>query len=287
MKKILERSHILKNFRIMRIIILLSFFTIVLTGSGFAQKINCKVRVNIDQMPQENQTKLAYLQEELETYINNYEWNEDEFNYDLNCELEIGFTDRQTVSYEDRYTATIILSNGIDLLYADKRCSFKLDQNERLMHSSAYHPFTALIDFYFNLVLAYEYDKLYELGGDKYYQICEEITINAKSVTQFYKGWDRRSDLVRELKGSNNKSFRLLMYNYFTGYYFFSQENDYEQAQLFLAKAANLLNKIPSEKLNRFIELNYANFRKALKRLKLNKEAGILDSVKSSVTESG
>jgi len=271
----------------MRIIILLSFFTIVLTGSGFAQKINCKVRVNIDQMPQENQTKLAYLQEELETYINNYEWNEDEFNYDLNCELEIGFTDRQTVSYEDRYTATIILSNGIDLLYADKRCSFKLDQNERLMHSSAYHPFTALIDFYFNLVLAYEYDKLYELGGDKYYQICEEITINAKSVTQFYKGWDRRSDLVRELKGSNNKSFRLLMYNYFTGYYFFSQENDYEQAQLFLAKAANLLNKIPSEKLNRFIELNYANFRKALKRLKLNKEAGILDSVKSSVTESG
>lgn len=287
MKKIFKERRISRNSQVLRILILLYSVIFIFASSGFAQKIDCKVRVNTEQMPLENQMKLSYLLEELETYINNYEWSEDEFGYEMNCEMEIGFTDRQTVSYEDRYTATIILSNGIDLLYADKRCSFKLDQDERLMHSSAYHPLTALIDFYFYLILAYEYDKLYEFGGDKYYQMCEEISINAKTVTQFYKGWDRRSDQLRELKGNNNKPFRQLMYNYFTGYYFFSVENDYEQAQPFLIKAVGLLNKVPSEKMSRFFELNYANFRKALKRLKLNKEAGTLDSVKSSIVNSG
>ena len=283
MKKVIPQNLHYQNIPAFRITLLIVIGMFFAQNLAFAQKIKCLIRVNIENLPIESQQNLAYLQEELDTYINNYEWTEDEFGYDINCEMELAFTERKTVSYEDRYTATIIISNGIDLLYADKRCSFALEKNESLRHSSSHHPFTAVIDFYVNLILAYEYDKLYKFGGDKYYQLCEETNINAKTVSQFYKGWDRRSDLLRDLKGKNNKKYRELMYNYSTGYFYFSVEKDFEQSAVYLKKAVELLKMIPSERLDRFMELNYANFKKALKRMKMNSDAQILESVKASV----
>ena len=240
-----------------------------------AQKINCKVQITLERLPAENQEKLNNLKEELETYINGFDWSEDEFQYEINCELEVAFSEVQVVSYEDRYGANLVISNGVDMLYADKRCSFALQENERLVHSSAYHPFTALIDFYINLLLGYEYDKLYELGGSQYYDLAEHIAISAKSSIQFYKGWDRREELVRDLKSEENNNYRLLLFNYFTGYYFFT-ENDFEQAQFHLSEAVRLLKSIPPAKLERFFQLNFDNFNQALKKMKMKGDVEIL-----------
>lgn len=261
-------------------------FIILLLGvlciESFAQKIVCKVKVNLEKMPYDNQAKLTYLQEELETYINRYNWSEDEFKYDLNCEMELAFTEAKSVAYEDQYTASIIVSNGVDLLYSDKRCTFALEENERLVHSTAFHPLAGVIDFYFFLILAYEYDKLYEFGGDDYYDLVHQITISAKSAPQkYFRGWDRRGDLVKDLQSESNKRFRRLLYHYFTGYYFY-QEKDYEGAKPHLSTAVKLLRRIPIEKLSRFLELNYTNFYASLKRLKLGEQAKQLESFKPS-----
>jgi len=238
------------------------------------------VTISPEKLPQENQMKLAYLKDELESYINNYEWTENEFDYNIECELELAFSQAQVVSFEDRYTATLVISNGIDLLYADKRCTFPLQENERLEHTSSYHPFTSLVDFYFYLLIGYEYDKLYEFGGDKYYQLAKELSISSKSANQYYKGWERREDIIAAILDEKNKKHRLLIFNYYTGYYFF-EEKDFDQAEPYLLEAVKLLKNIPPEKRDRFLELNYKNFNDALLKMQLKDPAAKLKTYKS------
>jgi hypothetical protein len=244
------------------------------------QKIVCNVTITPDKLPQENQMKLSYLKDELQDYTNNYEWTENEFDYEIECELELAFSQAQVVSYEDRYTATLVISNGKDQLYADKRCTFPLQEKERLVHSSSYHPFTSLIDFYFYLLIGYEYDKLYEFGGDEYYQLAKELSISSKSAIQYYKGWDRREDIITGILDEKNRKHRLLMYNYYTGYYFY-EENDFEQAEPYLLEAVKLLKNIPPDKRDRFLQLNYKNFNNALIKMQLKDQAAKLKTYKS------
>ena len=260
----------------MKIIISLALLLTWVSVPSYAQRIVCTVGVNVERLPLDSQTKLAGLQNELENYMNGFDWTENEFQYDLNCQLEVAFSEAKTISYEDRYQAAIIISNGIDLQYADKRWEFALALNEKLDHSTSFHPFTALIDFYTCLILAYEYDKLFVLGGDRYLDIAHQINESAKFNLQYYKGWDRRAELIAEIKSESNKDYRRLIYNYHTGMYFFKQK-DNDNAVKFLNAAMNLVKRIPKEQLNRFFDVNYTDFINALKKLKAKEQAKFIE----------
>jgi len=245
----------------------------------FAQKIVCRTKVSLEKMPLENQQKLAFLQEELDSYINTFDWTEDEFGYDLNCLLEIAFDEVKTVSYEDRYVATIIISNGVDLQYADKRWTFALNRGERLNHSSSFHPFTSLIDFYLDLILGHEFDKIYDLGGDEFYAAAKLLGESAKFSSQYYRGWDRRNITLTDLISENNVPYRKLLYHYNTGLYFFNTK-EFDSARPHLNRAAGLLKRVEKKKLERFFDLNYLYFSRALKNMKMPAELKTLDSYK-------
>lgn len=248
-------------------------------GEAYCQKITCEVKVSLEKMPLENQEKLTFLQNELDTYINAYDWTENEYGYEVACQMEIAFDEVKIVNYEDRYTATIIVSNGVDLQFADKRWVFSMAKGERLAHSSSFGSFTGLIDFYFNLILAHEFDKLSRLGGEKYLDAAKVIGESAKFSTQYYKGWDRRNELAVELASENNKPYRLIQFHTFHGTYFY-EEKDRENAAIHFKYAVGLLNKIPPEKLKRYYELYYITLSKALKEMKMTGELEVLNSMK-------
>ncbi|MBC8277266.1 MAG: DUF4835 family protein [FCB group bacterium] len=245
----------------------------------FAQKIVCRTKISLEKMPLENQQKLAFLQEELDSYINTFDWTEDEFGYDVNCLLEIAFDEVKTVSYEDRYVATVIISNGVDLQYADKRWTFALNQGERLSHSSSFHPFTSLIDFYLDLILGHEFDKLHDLGGDEFYAAAKLLGESAKFSSQYYRGWDRRNITVTDLTSQSNIPYRKLLFHYNTGLYFFDTQ-EFDSARPHLHRAAGLLKRVEKKKLERFYDLNYLYFSRALKSMKMPAELKTLDSYK-------
>lgn len=230
-------------------------------------------------MPLENQDKLSFLRDELENYMNDFEWTENEFGYDLNCQLEIAFDEVKTISYEDRYVATIIISNGIDLQYADKRWLFALDRGERLVHSSSFHPFSSLIDFYMNLILGHEFDKLFDLGGEEYYDAAKQLGESAKFSTQYYKGWDRRNITMAETIDQKNEPYRKLLFHFYTGLYFYDSR-DFENAKPHLGRAAGLIKRVDVKKLDRFYDLNYLYFSQALKAMKMPEELKALDYYK-------
>ena len=257
------------------IIIFLSLLTI----KGYSQKITCEVKVTLEKMPLENQDKLSFLQNELGTYINSYDWTENEYGYELACQMEIAFDEVKIVNYEDRYTATIIVSNGVDLQFADKRWVFALAKGERLNHTSSFHSFTSLIDFYFDLILAHEFDKLNRFGGDKYLDAAKVISESAKFSTQYYRGWDRRNELVIDLASENNKPCRLIQFHTFYGNYYYEAE-DRENAAVHYKYAVSLLNKIPPDKRERYYELYYLTLSRALKEMQMTAELDLLNSLK-------
>ena len=230
-------------------------------------------------MPLENQEKLSYLRDELDLYINSWNWTDDEYNYDIECELEIAFDEIRVVGYEDRYTATMIVANGVDLQYADKRWVFALQPNERLQHSSAFHPFTGFLDFYFYLLLAHEFDKLTRLGGEEYYDKALLVSESAKFSSQYYKGWDRRSDLIEELRKDENKPYRQCFFHFFNGYAFY-KAGDGDNAKLHFQRLANQLRRVPETKRKRFYELNYLQMKKAMEKLGLERELALVNSLK-------
>ncbi len=260
------------NGKTLKLAVSLTIIVITASSYSYAQRVVCDVKVTLEKMPLENQTKLTFLQSELANYMNIYDWTENEFKYNLNCQLEVAFSEAKTISYEDRYVATIVISNGVDLQYADKRWEFSLRQDERLEHSETFHPFTSLIDFYNYLILAHEYDKLYRMGGDRYLDMANQINESAKFDVQYYKGWDRRSDIINTLRSEERKEYRKLIYYYFTGIYFYDQK-DKKKAVQFLSAALEQVKKVSPDVLKRFFEVNYYALHRALKSLKLEDKA--------------
>jgi hypothetical protein len=251
--------------------------SLFLTANAFSQKIVCRIKITEEKLPLENQAKLSFLENELDNYINAYDWTEDEFGYEVNCEMEIAFEEATTTSFEDRYSASVIVSNGVDLQYADKRWIFPLAQNQRLDHSTSFNPFTSLLDFYFNLILAYEKDRYINLGGTPFLEAAKQINESAKFNSQYYKGWDRRTDLITDLMSQNHTIYRQLMYHYFTGIYFYQVE-DWDNAKPHFTNAIRLISKIPRDRLERFFEVYRIPFTKALNDVKMTDEAKYIES---------
>ena len=263
----------------LKTLLLVAILVVVIGAPLSAQNIDCRVRVSLEKMPLENQEKLSYLRDELDLYINSWDWTDAEYNYDISCQLEIAFDEVKIVGYEDRYTATMIVSNGVDLQYADKRWLFALQPNERLQHSSAFHPFSGFLDFYFYLLLAHEYDKLSRLGGDEYYDKALQVSESAKFSSQYYKGWDRRIDLIQELRKDDNKPYRQCLFHFFNGYAFY-EADDRDNAKVHFQRLANQLRRVPEEKRKRFFELNYLQIDKAMEALGLERELALVNSLK-------
>ncbi|MBL7191641.1 DUF4835 family protein [bacterium] len=264
------------------IICLLSLISavIILATNCAAQKIICEIRINLDKLPSESQPKLRRLSDEVDNYINNYEWTEDEFQYDMTCEMEIAFSKAMSTSYEDRYEASFVISNGVDLHYADKRWVFALNEGESPTHSSVFHPMTAMLDFYIYLILAHDYDKLKKFGGDQYYDQALAVSESAKFATQYYFGWDRREELLKQLVSPSSKPYRELIWHYYTGYYFY-ESGETDAAKEHLLAAVNILPRVNEDKLKRFYDLNYINFTEALEKLGEKEAAAKLPQYKN------
>ena len=272
---------IMKNFTKWAIMAVLTVI-ILLPGAVFGQRIQCKVNINTNRLPQDKKSKVDFLENELSNYINLYDWSDNEFKYNMNCQLEVGFSDVKSISYEDLYSANLVISNGVDLHYADKWWDFKLEQGENFSHDNVFHSFTSMVDFYVYLILAHEYDKLYVFGGDPYYTMAKNIVRDAKFAEQrYYRGWDDRADIVDNLMADNNKPYRKLIYHYYTGIYFY-QNNQPENAGRHLAEGIKQLKEVPRDRLDRFYDISYANFSKALKSLKMNQQLEILNSFRKT-----
>lgn len=184
----------------------------LLVPEGHSQRPVAKVSINVEKLLPESQEKLTNLQSELEQYINDYEWSDNARRYQIPVQIDIFFERAEPTSYEDRYDARFLISNGSDYQASDKRWRFRYQQDEQLLHTEQFHSLTGLIDFYLYIMLGQEFDKITKLGGEPYYQKAFQVSQLAKFSEFFQWGWKERVALIENILSDAHQPLRELEY---------------------------------------------------------------------------
>ena len=228
----------------------------------------------LDKLPMENQEKLSGLADQLDRYINSFEWCPDDYKYKVPVSVNVYFEEAKATSREDRYEARLIISNESDVQYSDYRWDFDLEAHPQLQHTQTYKPFTGMIEFYLYLILGFEFDRIEKLGGRDYFQKARDVLEQAK-FSRFIRGWDRREDILVEVLSSENQPKREMKFYYYTGIYYFDF-GEMEDARKYLVKALSYFSGLPEEAMDRFYSLNYYRMGEALGQLAMKDELELL-----------
>ena len=231
----------------------------VLPRFARAQKVKAKVTVVLERLPIDKREKMADFQEKLKQYINQYDWCEPKYDEEFPITLQIYLQDA-SVSFEDRYRATLLISNNTDMQFYDKRWLFNYDPQEPIMHDeNRVNALTSVIDFYVYILLGGEFDKYGKFEGSPFYDKARKISHQAR-FSRFILGWDERQQVIDEILAEQNKPYREALDAYFLGLAY--EEENPSQTLKYCKKAidllAGLIKKNPDYKLpHQFIDGHY------------------------------
>jgi hypothetical protein len=218
-----------------------------LAAPVFSQTLKATVSVTLENLPLEKQQKLANFQMVVEEYINNSDWTNNEFDVEIPLSLQIFFRTDLSASYEDRYGIQILISDNSDVQYFDKRCRMEYQQGERLQHSDGnWDSLTSLLDFFVNILIGDQMDKMGHLMGTPYFEKAKIIAEQAKfGMGRFQDGWDLRNDLILDILSDKNLPFREMKDYFFYGLYY--AEEDPNKARKYTAAAVDMIEEILSK----------------------------------------
>lgn len=195
-----------------------------------AQEIDCKVTVDMQNLTAEARENISNFSKNIEDYINNYRWTRDDFGGDkIKCSFDIFF---QGSPSENSYVAQVFVgsqrkiyksekSSGVIRILDDK-WEFTYTRNQPLYHNAfQYDPLVSFIDFYINLILAFDYDSYKLLDGTIFYQQALDIASKARSGGGSGSGWDtkasgtyNRVQFIEEIMNQKYKVVREALYFY-------------------------------------------------------------------------
>lgn len=210
----------------------------MIPSKGLAQQIEAEVRLTLERLPLEKQEKLKNFGEKIELYINQYDWTGELLEDKIPVIIQIYLQDN-SVSYEERYNGTFMISNNTDMQYYDKYWKFAYESGSLLTHSDSYDPFTGFINYYIYLILGGEYDKFGSLLGTPYFEKAKHITDQAMFIARFSIGWEERGEQIGYILGDDYKPFREAKDLYYLGLSYIGEEDS--TAQKIIRQAASNL----------------------------------------------
>ena len=249
-------------------LLLVVSFVLSYNRVAFGQRLKAQVKMMLERLPLQKQQKLKDLSENIETYINDYDWTGESSDEEIPITVQISLMDN-SVSYEDRYSGTFLITNNSDLQYYDKYWRFPYQAGEQLIHNeNVFDPFTGFINFYVYLIIGGEYDKYGRFLGTPYFEKAKHICGQAKFNSLFRLGWDERSKLVDKILSKENKPFRTMEDLFFLGLSYVDEEDS--TARKYCGQALSLLDEIltkdPYNKQARqFLNAHYLKYTDILK----------------------
>ncbi len=214
---------LLDDMRILLFICILSG----LTSSSIAREFRCTAQVNYRQLEGSNFSFLDELEEQVEEYMNDNNWTEDQFELHelIDCSIQIVIQQNFTLT---SFRAQLIL-NSTRPIYGsmaktpllqinDNAWDFSYSQGTPLVFEvERFDALTTVLDYYAYLMLGYDYDSFSEFGGEPHFQRAKRI--QQLAVANNALGWstidiEGRARIVDQMTSPGMRPLRQVYYQY-------------------------------------------------------------------------
>lgn len=248
---------------------------VVAINAVHAQEIQCRLTVITNKIStQVNKNVFQTLQTALTNFLNNRKWTNDAFqtnekiqcNFLLSVEQDLGnnvYRGKLTVQaarpvYNSSYDSPIInfLDDDVTFRYVEFQ-SIEFNENRVQGNDPMSANLIAILAYYVNIILGFDYDSFSLRGGDNYFQKAWNIVNNAPESGEI-KGWKAFESLRNRYwlaENLNNNRFALMhdaIYSYYrTGMDLFYENED--EGRNGILNSLNFLTSINTENPNSMI----------------------------------
>ena len=244
---------------------ILSLFLVLIFSCSQAQELNCTVTVNVQKLPNANQSVFKTLETALNEFVNRTQWTSQNFkqNEKINCSMYITFSSNNS----DQFVATIQVQSSRPihnssyaspiLNFNDKDFSFKYAEFESLNYNpTAFESnLVSVISFYSYVILGMDADSFVAESGNTYFETAQNISNVAQQSG--YKGWTQadgnqsRYFLINDLLSPTFREVRQTMYDYHNGLDLMNQ--DLKASKEKIKKSLLNLSKLNATRPNAFL----------------------------------
>lgn len=219
----------ISHSKVSLIIILCCLSVLLGFRKAFTQELNVTVQVDQSRI---NSTSLTFMDgfaDNVETYLNEYNWVEPNFEESEKIDVAIQIT---LLSVDDNFNfeATIVVRSQRPIynslqqsplfFYNDENWVFEYTPNRGLVHDKLqFDPIATLLDYYAYVIIGYDFDSFSERGGTPYFTEAQNLVALAQTISS--TGWSRtssvrrnRAQLISDLLNPNYQKFREASYVY-------------------------------------------------------------------------
>lgn len=223
-----------------------------------ALRIESQVSLSMQTVPAETQDRLRGLQEKLNTYINDFDWDEAETRLVLNLPVAIQIKSAGEIAGQLECAATFATNNSGDISIQENTWRFRYDEYAELRHDpDNFNSLTGLVDFYMHLLIGHELDKLGEEAGTEQFAIAARIGDRAK-FDELNDGWAQRMEDLSLLLTPERKDYRTLRWLTHSAWYFQDVARNRYEAWLAIVSAIDLAERLDNTQLlQRYWQVNY------------------------------
>lgn len=191
---------------------------------SFGQVLRVSANIQSSHLPTEEQNDLNTFTDKIEQYYNGYDWIDDEFEYDVDCNIQIIVETVQQKTAEKIYKTQFLISSVSGENFYDKDWQFPYQESFQMSHSKGlFDPLTHVLDFYAYIVLAGEMDTNGLLLGTPLYDKAMDIA-NQAMLSQYPRGWNLRIQELQKITDMRNRPLREVKPNFFEALYFLDED---------------------------------------------------------------
>ncbi len=227
-----------------------------------AQELDAEVAVNYEQLDSNGKAKVDNFKEQIQDYLNNTKFTGKTWEGDkIKCNFNIFFT---SYSNETEFQAQLVVTsqrpiegtsmNSLMLTILDNKWSFHYERNQAMYFNQPdFDPLVNFLDFYAYIIIGFDMDSYYKLGGSDYFSKALEIAVRGASG-KYSDGWQSESTaynrrvLVDNLMNAKYQQLRMDSFDYhYNGIDLFYSPQTRQQALGNIAKLVTDLYKVKDQ----------------------------------------
>jgi hypothetical protein len=185
----------------MRRILLIVNLILSLPAFILSQELEATVEINYEQLQVAARERLDNFKNQVQDYLNNTKFTQQAWEGEkIKCSFNVFFIGS---SDETTYSAQVVVASqrpiegtklsSLMLNIMDGNWTFKYQKNQAMyFNQSDFDPLTGLLDFYAYIIIGFDLDSYYKLGGSEMFNKALDLTIRGAN-SKYGEGWQLKS----------------------------------------------------------------------------------------------